>query len=288
MRTLLATFIIFIIAFSANTYAEGFIHSIGPIVSSISEGSALTLDLTQYQTEESCPDEADEHPKFNEREKSPSNKTIALATVAAAPIAYLMTNALHEGVHCSVAEAVGYDCEEIRLIPYYDREKSFFYLASATYHKPIELADTPHRDALVIAAPMMVNGTLISLYSVLAFTDSLPKNRWAKAATLLFGTMQMVDLATHLSNRSIVSDSGKVIDYLQRHRGMSESGAFWTVKGAQAGFLALGASAVILEGSRLFSNGPTSSSSEQQSQRSFSLVPQFSSAIAGVSLSGEF
>ena len=239
--------------------------------------SRLELNLTQFESEQACGDSK------KDSDLSPSNKTLALTTLAAAPIAYLMTNALHESSHCMMAEAVGYDCVEVRLIPYVHEENNFFYLASAEHRVPIELADSPGRDALVSAAPMFINGAMIGVYSTLAFTDNLPKNRWAKAGTLLLGGMQVVDLATQLSSTKPASDSGKLISYFKDHQGMSDSAALWTVKGAQAGFLTLGAAAVILEGKRLFFD-----SSKKDKEESVHLIPQISTTSVGLSLQGEF
>jgi len=185
-----------------------------------------------------------------------------------------------------MAEAVGYDCVDLRLIPYRHEQNNFFYLASAEHRIPIELYESPGRDALVSAAPMFFNGAMIGVYSTLAFTDNLPKNRWAKAATLLFGGMQVVDVATQLSSTKPASDSGKLIEYFKSEKGMSDSAALWTVKGAQAGLFTLGTAAVILEGKRLFFD--SSNKQKETEDVSVDVVPQLSGSSAGVTIRGEF
>ena len=272
-----------LLTFSAFCEESDSFLSVKALVESVQPASSsearLELDLTQFHEEEACQDN-----ESKAKSSGPSNKALALTTLAAAPVAYLMTNALHETSHCLMAEAVGYDCIDLRLIPYRHEKNNFFYLASAEHRIPIELYNSPGRDVLVSAAPMFVNGAMIGLYSTLAFTDKLPENKWAKAATLLFGGMQVVDVATQLSSTKPASDSGKVMQYLKSEKGMSDSAALWTVKGAQAGLFTLGTAAVILEGKRLFLD----SSKKDKKSEGVAVVPQVSGSSAGVSVRGEF
>ena len=88
------------------------------------------------------------------------------------------------------------------------------------YQDPLELR-TPEKDALVTVAPMITNATLIGAYSTLAFSNKLPKNKWAKTATFLLGATQVVDLFNHAQNTHPYSDSGKLIFYLQEKKGLT-------------------------------------------------------------------
>ena len=101
---------------------------------------------------------------------------------------------------------------------------------------------------------MITNASLISVYSTLAFSNKLPKNKWAKTATFLLGATQVVDLFNHARNTHPYSDSGKLIAYLQEKKGIDYDKAYNQVKGPQVGLAILGASALAVEGVRIFTD----------------------------------
>ena len=133
-----------------------------------------------------------------------------------------------------------------------------------------------------MSAPMLTNAGLISIYSTLALTDTLPKNKWVKTSLLVLGATQVVDLINHARNTSEYSDSGKLINYMQTEQGMNSTQAFWAVKGPQIGFATLGTAALVTEGVRIFTN-PISNNG-----RSIRFLPYLSSKSAGLNISGKW
>ncbi len=219
-----------------------------------------------------------------EDDLSPSKTTLALVGVAAAPLAFWGTYVIHELSHCIAAESFGYDCYEMKLIPYHSEEHDMFYFASVRHRVPVALGTSAKNEALITAAPMMTNAGLISVYSALAFTDNLPKNPWVKLGTLLMGGFQLVDLGVHISNTKPASDSGKLIHYLKTDHGYSDRQAYWAVKGPQIGFVTLGAAAIALEGKRLFFDRK----SKRKDESSLRITPQLSGSQMGLMVGGQF
>ena len=129
---------------------------------------------------------------------------------------------------------------------------------------------------------MILNASLISTYATLSFSDNLPENKWAKTGLLVLASAQVVDLFNHTRNSSPYSDSGKVIHYLKTHKGMSDDGAFWSVKAPQIVFTAIGAGALALEGYRIF----TTKKIDQNSR--YQLIPTASDTSFGLGIAGKF
>ena len=88
---------------------------------------------------------------------------------------------------------------------------------------------------------MLVNMSFISAYSALAFTNNLPKNKWAKTGMLVLAASQVVDLGNHIGNKHSLSDSGKLINFFEHECGLDHDHAVHAVKAPQIGFVALGA-----------------------------------------------
>ena len=204
--------------------------------------------------------------------------------VGLAPAAFITGTAIHEGHHCLAAEAQGFDCFNVKVIPYTD-ETGYFYFGSMMYReRPGGTVRTPERDAIVTVAPIANNIGMISLYSTLAFTDNLPKNKWAKTATFVLGATQVIDLANHATNTHPRSDSGQLIHFLENSKGMTPEQAYWAVKGPQIGFAAIGASALAIEGFRIF----TKPKKENTSRYNLRLNPSATRNGFNIGLSGQF
>ena len=184
----------------------------------------------------------------------PNSWKYLTAGVASAPLAFFLGVAVHEGSHCIAANLVESTyCMDVRLIPYTDEETGYFYFGSMRYGFHDEnTPPTPNENALITAAPMLVNMSFISAYSTLAFTNKLPKNKWAKTGMLVLAASQVVDLGNHIGNKHPFSDSGKLINFFEHDCGLDHDHAVHAVKGPQIGFVALGASAIALEGFRIF------------------------------------
>jgi hypothetical protein len=218
---------------------------------------------------------------FFKREFDDDSWKYALTGVALAPGAFVLGTAIHEGAHCLAAEAQNLNCYDVRVIPYTDKESGYFYFGSMRYNDPQGLS-TPDKDALITAAPMIVNASLISVYSTLAFSNKLPKNKWAKTATFVLAATQVVDLYNHARNTHPYSDSGKLITYLQEKNRTEYNKAYKQLKVPQLGFAIIGTGALAIEGIRIFTDP------KQGTKRKIEVVP--SATIQGfhLGLHGKF
>lgn len=210
----------------------------------------------------------------------------ALAGIGAAPLSFMAGVSIHEGTHCLVANATeGAKCGEVRLIPYYDEELDYFYFGSMQMLVDPENPPSAKGDMIITASPMMVNAGLISVYSTLAFTNKLPKNKWLKTGALLLGASQVVDLFNHVGNEHPYSDSGKIINYLQTEQNLNPQQAYWSTKGPQIAFATVGASAIGLEMFRIFTKREDPVT---RSGRNIRLTPSLGPGTTSIGLSGEF
>ena len=238
---------------------------------------ATQLQLIPNSTSQPQQSSLDEKRFFNE-----DALKYTLFGAGLAPGAFFLGAALHEGSHCLTAEILDYDCYDLKLFPYRD-QSGHLYFASMKYNVPDDNKYSTNGPAMVIASPMALNAGLISIYSTLAYTDSLPKNKWAKTATLVLGATQVIDLANHVRGDSLHTDSGTLIYLLKEHHGYKNKKAYWTIKGPQIGFTALGVSALAIEGARILTG-----SNNSQTQRNIRITPTASQENIAIEINGQF
>lgn len=208
------------------------------------------------------------------------------ATLLSAPLGYFFGLVIHEGTHCLLAKSFdGLDCVEIKLLPFRDKKNGYFRFGSSLIQTDLKNPPTPIKKVLIHLAPMLVNSSLISTYSILAFSDALPKNKWAKTALLVLTSTQVFDLVHHAINSHPLSDSGKIISDLKQKYGFSKAGAYWSLKAPQYAFAAFGASAILLEGFRIVTDRPLVN---EKKKSDFHLLPQLEPDTFGLMVSGEF
>ena len=207
-----------------------------------------------------------------------------LGGVAMAPGAFVLGTAIHEGTHCLTAEALpGIRCDELIILPFYDEEYDYFYFGYTKFGWDEDATAEYENYAKSIATPMLVNASLISTYSALAFADKLPKNKWAKTAMLVLGATQVVDMANHARNFGAYSDSSKVVAYLQTNKKMSPGASLFAVKGPQVGFTLLGVAALAVEGKMIFTNDLS-----KKNSNNISITPSVTSEGFHLGVSGKF
>ena len=194
----------------------------------------------------------------SEKEKSkkdPNAWKYLIGGVAMAPGAFILGTAIHEGTHCLTAEALpGIRCDELIIFPSYDKEYHQFYFGRTIFGWDEDEPAEYENYAKSVMTPMLVNASLISTYSALAFADKLPKNKWAKTTMLVLGATQVLDMANHARNFGAYSDSSKVVAYLQTEKSMKPKHSLLAVKGPQVGFTLLGAAALAVEGKRILTD----------------------------------
>ena len=268
--------ILFLIIFSNFTYAE--CNSLEPCLEHIQKINENSTNLSQ------CKDQKNfEFKSFSKREFDKDSWKYALTGVTLSPGIFILGTAIHEGSHCLAAELQDFDCVEVRVIPYKDEENDYFYFGSMRYRDPLGVY-TPQKDAVVTVAPMLTNMGLISAYSSLAFSNNLPKNKWAKTATFLLGATQVVDLMNHFRNTHPYSDSGKLISYIQERNNLNYDQAYKTLKGPQLGFAIIGAGALALEGYRIF----TVPKQKDQKKKKINIVPSKTNEGFHLGINGKF
>ncbi len=210
----------------------------------------------------------------------------ALAGITAAPVGFGVGVALHEGTHCIAANIIEEtECGEVILFPYYDKEFDYFYFGSTMVHEHSDNPASARDHAIIDGTPMVLNASLISLYSTLAFTNKLPKNKWLKTGALVLGASQVVDLANHAGNAHPYSDSGKLISFFQSEHTMNPTQAHWSVKGPQIAFVTIGASAVGLELFRILTKP---ADPVERTGFNVRLTPSIGPGSANIGLSGQF
>ena len=244
----------------------------------------------QFNNQSHCPemDDAGNPENITEKKekriKDPNGWKYALTGTLLAPVAFIAGNAIHEGTHClSAMKIEGMNCEDLIIIPSYDEERNYFYFGYTNVSFDEENPPTYDSYALFSATPMFVNASLISAYSTLAFTDNLPKNKWAKTGVLLLGATQVIDMANHARNFGAYSDSSKVIAYLQVEKGLSPIESILAVKGPQIGFTLLGAGALALEGYRLMTVPKKEIKKEQ-----IHIIPTVTKDSVNIGIQGNF
>ena len=214
----------------------------------------------------------------------PNARKYLTAGIASAPVAFLAGVSLHEGMHCAAAEIVESTyCKEIVVIPFRDEETGYFYFGLTRWGFNEEgIYPSMNENAFITALPMITNAGLITAYSTLAFTNKLPKNKWAKTGLLVLAATQVVDLGNHIRNTSPYSDSGKLMYYMQTQNGLDNSQSYNRVKGPQIGFATLGAGAIAVEGFRIFTNR------NERSDSNFNFMPSIGTDGFNLNISGKF
>lgn len=238
------TLILSLILFGKLSYAE--CDKLGTCLENIQNINENPVDS------DNCPDQKKlDFTSFSKRKFDKDSWKYALTGVTLSPGIFILGTAIHEGSHCLAAELQQFECYDLRVIPYTDEETDYFYFGSMRYRDPLNVS-TPEKDALVTVAPMLTNMTLISTYSTLAFSNKLPKNKWAKTATFVLGATQVVDLFNHFRNTHPYSDSGKLIAYIQEKKNLNYEQAHKALKAPQLGIAIIGTGALALEGYRIF------------------------------------
>lgn len=222
----------------------------------------------------------------NEKQKAeldPDSWKYALGGTLIAPGAFILGTVIHEGTHCLAAEKLpGLGCAELIIFPTYDQEKDYLYFGYTKFETSPENPPEYKDYVKAIAAPMFVNASLISIYSTLAFTNKLPKNKWAKTAIFVLGATQVIDMTNHARNFSPYSDSNSVMAYLQVEKDMSVEEVILAVKGPQIGFSLLGASALAVEGYRIFTKQP------EKNEMPIQIVPSLTTSGLSIQAHGQF
>lgn len=278
MKNIIA--ILFFITLSVQAFAQ--CNSISNCVEEVNQINSPVISIYNCNDNDAKNNKEQKRDKFFLKRKfDPSSWKYALTGVALSPGAFILGTTIHEGAHCAAAELQNLDCFDVRVIPYTDEESGYFYFGSMRYRDPFGVG-SPDRDALITAAPMITNAGLISVYSTLAFSNKLPKNKWAKTVTFVLGATQVVDLYNHARNTHPYSDSGKLIAYLQEKNGSEYNIAYRQVKVPQLGFAIIGTGALAIEGVRIFTDP------KKGKKRKIELIP--SATVQGFHLGfhGEF
>ena len=278
------TFFIFTVLFSNNILAN--CEDINSCLQEVQ--SVATAGINTDCPKQESPDKNEIKPVADNESGVTFDKNswkYALAGVVAAPLGFMVGVTIHEGTHCIVANMVeGTDCADIRVIPYYSEEYDYFYFGSTEIDINQDNPPTANGRIMITAAPMMLNAGLITAYSTLAFTDSLPDNKWLKTGMLVLGAAQVVDLFNHSRNEHPYSDSGKIINFLQEEKQLGYDQAYWTVKGPQIGFAVLGTAAIGLEAYRIFTNP----SKPKAKKSNFHIVPSVGMNSFNLGINGKF
>lgn len=203
-----------------------------------------------HQSKESVSLDPDKIPVVNVSEGPKAWKLILLGA-GLAPFEFLLSTALHEGSH-ALAIVVATDATVTKFQPYpHFWEDGTFVFGSVSWNGGNV---TPGQEALVSAAPMILDTTVLGVHSVLQATGNLPDNKYARIALFTFAAGHWVDLANHAIARHDNTDSMKIVRYLEDEHGFSHTGARALVTGSQVAVLAGSGVFLVKDLIEIFSN----------------------------------
>lgn len=229
-----------------------------------------------------------------QNEKSDSTKEqgkdwhYILGGIAMAPFAFVLGTTIHEGSHALAVKAHGGEVTEFRVIPFYDEERSKLYFGRIKYNYG-EKEITDSDKAWISSAPMFTDVALISVCSGLAFSGTLPKNKWAKTGLTVFCLLPTVDLINHIRATSEYADLVKIENTIVKNNpNISESGARLMTRIPMGISIAVGATASGFMLYDLFKKEDSKKEKEDKLIHNFKLAPSFSPSFTGLNMGFSF
>lgn len=226
------------------------------------------------------------HSGFLYELKNPNNGTFIGAGLLISPIAFIASTTIHEGMHALAALARGHKVKELHVIPFKKDGRLFYGLTRIKYSGLTD--EQIHEEQLyILSAPMVLNATLLSIYTGHAIADKLPRNKWAKFGLLVLATTQVVDLLHHAIRADEGTDSAKVLAALEL-KGVKYKSAYAGLKTFQYGFVAVGLVGIGLEGYRLLISKDYYRKLKTKDDKEVSLYPYMDEDQTGLVLQGTF
>ncbi len=124
-------------------------------------------------------------------ESRPSDGKLVLAGAAMGVPTYMLGVAVHEGSHALAGKMVGARVTDYSLIPGFHPRTGKFYFGYVTVHG---LRSEGQR-AWFLIAPKVTDIILLSSFSLLYATDSMPSNAYAQTGVLVLATGFWVDFS---------------------------------------------------------------------------------------------
>jgi hypothetical protein len=124
-------------------------------------------------------------------DERPSDRNLVLAGMAMGIPTYMLGVALHEGSHALAGKMVGARVTDYSLIPGFHPRTDKFYFGYVTVHG---LRSQKQR-AWFLIAPKVTDTILLSGFSLLYATDSMPSNHYGQTAVLVLATGFWVDFS---------------------------------------------------------------------------------------------
>jgi hypothetical protein len=211
-----------------------------------------------------------------------------LGGVAMAPFALVLGTTIHEGSHALAAKAYGAEITEFRVIPFYDEERKRSYFGRTGYnYGDKEVSDSDR--AWVSSAPMFTDAALISVCSGLAFSGTLPKNKWAKTGLTVFCLLPTIDFINHIRATSEYADLVKIEKTIAKYNpNISESDARLMTRIPMGVAIAVGATASGFMLYDLFKKEDSKKEKEDKLIHNFKLAPSFSPSFTGMNMGFSF
>ncbi len=172
---------------------------------------------------------------------------LALFGVGLAPVEFFISTAIHEGAHALAIKTVGADVVKYKPYPHVGSDGLFRFGMTAMQGNV-----SPGENAYILAAPMIVDAVILSGYGGLVLTDTMPKNKYAQTAMLVFAAGHWIDLANHIVARNEYTDTAKIENYFTQEKGWSKTQAQFLVRGSQAATLLVGGYFLFRGGQKIF------------------------------------
>ncbi len=145
----------------------------------------------------------------------PSDKRLVLTGLAMAPPTYLLGVTMHEGSHALAAKLVGGTVDQIRLFPPGVDPRANKFRFGWVYARG--LTSKPKKIFFYLA-PKITDAIMLSAYTALVLTDTLPSNRYALLALTVGATGFAVDFA-------------KDVVLFSRHNDVVKAFNLWCMRG---------------------------------------------------------
>jgi hypothetical protein len=262
----------------------------------ITEFNELNTGDTSINSKQPCPNKlVDSNNDPSSKKEVKKTKTwqddnwpYILGGVAMAPLALVLGTTIHEGSHALAATAFGARVTDFRVIPFKDKTNGYFYFGRMGYnYEGVEWPDT--NQAWISAAPMFTDAAITTVCSSLAFSGTLPKNRWAKTGLTVFCLLPTVDLINHIKATSSNTDLVKLEKTIAANNpNISETGARFLTRVPMGITIAVGATATGFMLYDLFKKEDSSDEKKNKPIYDFKVAPSFSTDYTGLSLGFKF
>jgi len=136
----------------------------------------------------------------------PRDRNLVLAGMAMGVPTYMLGVAVHEGSHALAGKVLGAEVTDYSLFPGFHKRTGKFYFGYVT----VRGLRSDKQRAFFLAAPKFSDTIMLSGFSLLYATDSLPENHYGQTALLVLATGFWVDFSKDIFSFADHNDTMKI------------------------------------------------------------------------------